>query len=60
MTVSSIYGSETETFEITIHNKGYDQERAETSLLNIRSPSEVSQTSGFDERSLESALQSPR
>ena len=60
MTISSIYGPETETLEMTIHHRGYDQERAESSLLNIRSPSEVSQTSGFDERSLESALQSPR
>jgi len=60
MTISSIYGTETEILEMTIHHRGYDQERAESSLLNIRSPSEVSQTSGFDERSLESALQSPR
>ena len=28
-------------------------------MHNIRSPSEASQTSGFDERSLDSAIQSP-
>ena len=50
------------SFELTIRPKNYSElsdEENNPSLHNIRSPSEASQTSGFDERSLDSAIQSP-
>ena len=50
------------SFELTIRPKNYSElsdEENNPSMHNIRSPSEASQTSGFDERSLDSAIQSP-
>jgi len=62
MTITSIYGPESTSFELTIRPKNYSElsdEENNPSMHNIRSPSEASQTSGFDERSLDSAIQSP-
>ena len=47
------------SFETIIYNKNYVEELPPGSPEQLRSPSEASHTSGFDERSLDSALLSP-
>ena len=75
LTITSIYGPETviilfyyhcfrkvlfqKSFETIIYNKNYVEELPPGSPEQLRSSSEVSHTSGFDERSLDSALLSP-
>merc|ERR1712223_186276 len=62
MTVTSIYGPETASCEVIINNRNCE---AESELgppeppASERSPSVCSHTSGFDERSLDSAVHSP-
>merc|ERR1711971_775066 len=59
LTITSIYGPEKKSFETIIYNKNYVEELPPGSPEQLRSPSEASHTSGFDERSLDSALLSP-
>lgn len=59
LTITSIYGPEKKSFETIIYNKNYVEELAPGSPAELRSSSEVSHTSGFDERSLDSAILSP-
>ena len=48
------------SFETIIYNKNHiEEEPPPSSPDQLRSPSEASHTSGFDERSLDSALLSP-